>query len=211
MFNGYDALGRKIFDLRRAVFFPIGDIRVRADAKGSTREDDGADIVVEASSADGFLMRLWRAGLFAQDEAGADPDRARPEHECCCQRLAVEQATRGNDLHLIARHRALSAFDHFGDGGDEDGGGDVAGVAAAFATLGADHVGADVEAFLHVFGVPDHVHVEDAGFVEALHDVCGWDADGGDEEFGAGVDDDGYQVVKFAFCVVVAGQLCLLA
>ena len=65
-------------------------------------------------------------------------------------------------------------------------------MAAAFAALGADHVDADVEAFLDVFGVPDHVHVEDAGFVEALYDVLWGHSDGGDEEFGAGVDDDGY-------------------
>lgn len=54
-----------------------------------------------------------------------------------------------------------------------------------------------------MFGVADHVHVEDAGFVEALDDVFGRDADGGDEEFGAGVDDDGDEVVEFALCVVV--------
>lgn len=77
-------------------------------------------------------------------------------------------------------------------------------MATAFAALGADHVGADVEAFLNVLGVPDHVHVEDAGFVEALDDGFGGDADGGDEEAGAGVDDDGYEIVEFAFGVVVA-------
>jgi len=52
--------------------------------------------------------------------------------------------------------------------------------------------------------VPDHIHVEDTGFVEALDDVLGGDADGGDEETGAGVDDDGYELVEFAFGVVVA-------
>jgi hypothetical protein len=39
--------------------------------------------------------------------------------------------------------------------------------------------------------VADHVHVEDAGAVETVDDVLGRDADGGDEELGAGVDDDG--------------------
>ena len=33
----------------------------------------------------------------------------------------------------------------------------------------------------------------------------GWrDADSGDEEFGAGVDDDGNKVVELAFCIIVA-------
>ena len=77
-------------------------------------------------------------------------------------------------------------------------------MAAAFAALGADDVGAHVEAFGHVLGVPDHVHVVAAGGVVAADDVGGWDADGGDEEFGARVDDDGDEFVEFALCVVVA-------
>ena len=80
-----------------------------------------------------------------------------------------------------------------------------------FTALGTDHVCADVEAFLDVFGVADHIHIEDACFVEALNDVHGWDADGGDEEFGAGVNDDGDKVVEFAFCVVVAAGGLVLA
>ena len=79
-------------------------------------------------------------------------------------------------------------------------------MAASFAALGADQVGADVETFLHVLRVPDHVHVEHAGFVETLDHVLGWDADGGDEEFGAAVDDDADEVVEFALGVVVAGS-----
>ena len=75
---------------------------------------------------------------------------------------------------------------------------------ASFAALGAYHIGADVETFLDVFGVPDHVHVENAGFMEALDDVNWGDADSGYEQLGAGVDDDGDEIVKFAFCVVVA-------
>ena len=77
-------------------------------------------------------------------------------------------------------------------------------MAAAFAALGADHVDADVEAFLNVLGVADHVHVEDTGLVEALDNGFRGDANGGDEETGAGVDDDGYEIVEFAFGVVVA-------
>ncbi len=65
-------------------------------------------------------------------------------------------------------------------------------MAAAFAALGADHVGADVEAFFDVFGVAYHVHIEDAGFVEAVDDCFWGDADGGDEERGAGVYDNSH-------------------
>lgn len=152
-------------------------------------------------------MSFWCAGFFAQHEAGTDPYGASSQHEGCCNTLAIEQTARGNDLDLIARHRAFCAFYHFGDCRDEDGGGDIAGVAASFAALGANHVCADVEAFLHVFGVANHVHVKDACFVQALDDVDWGDADGGDEEFSAGVDDDGDEVVEFAFCVIVAEGL----
>ena len=103
--------------------------------------------------------------------------------------MSVEEPARRDDLHLVACHRAFFPFDHLGDGWDEDRRGYVARVSASLAALRADDVGADVEAFLHVLGVSDHVHVEDSGFVEALDDVDWGDADGGDEEFGAGVDD----------------------
>ena len=211
VFHGYDPLARQLLDLARAVLLPIPDVLVIPNAQRPAREDDGADIIVEPRGADSFLMGLGRARLLAQDEAGADPDGASAQHEGRGDALTVEEPARGDDLDLIARHGAFPALDHFGDGGDEDGGGDVAGVAAAFAALGADHVGADVEAFGDVFGVADHVHVEDAGFVEALDDVDGGHADGGDEEFSARVDDDGDEVVEFTFCVVVASWITVLA
>lgn len=64
-------------------------------------------------------------------------------------------------------------------------------MSSTFTALSADDVGADIKAFLDVLGMPDHIHVENTGFVETLN-YRGWrDADGGDEEFGARVDDDG--------------------
>ena len=78
-------------------------------------------------------------------------------------------------------------------------------MAAPLAALRADDVGADVEALLDVLRVPDHVHVEDVVLVELLDDVGGGYADGGDEEFRAGFDDDVGEGVEFAFGVVVAG------
>lgn len=63
-------------------------------------------------------------------------------------------------------------------------------MATSFASLGTDHVGAYIKAFLDVFWVSDHVHVEDTGFVKAFDNVFRWNPDGGDEKFGARVDDD---------------------
>lgn len=96
------------------------------------------------------------------------------------------------------------ALDEGGDGRDQDGRGDVTGVTTTLATLGADHVDAELEALLDVLRVADHVHVEDAGAVQALDDVLGRHTDGGDEEARTGVDDDGDQLVELTLGVIVA-------
>ena len=173
---------------------------------GTYGEDYCSHVVVEAGGADGFLVGFWRAGFVAENEASADPDGVGAEHQCCGERLAVEEPAGCDDLDGVAGHGGFLAFDHGCHCWDEDGCRHVAGVAASFAALGADEVDADVETFLHVLGVPDHVHVEDAGFVQTVDDVLGGDADGGDEELGAVVDDDADEVVEFAFGVVVAGE-----
>lgn len=190
MLDGDDALGGQVLNLRRAVRLPVVDVGVLAHAQRSAGENDGADVVVEARGADGLLVRFGGAGLLAQNEARAHPNRAGTQRHGGREALAIEQAAGGDDLHFGA-HAAFLALAHGGDGGDEDGRGDVAGVAAAFTALRADQIGAQREALGHVLGVADHVHVVDAGFVEAVDDGLGRHADGGDEEAGAGVDDDG--------------------
>jgi hypothetical protein len=52
--------------------------------------------------------------------------------------------------------------------------------------------------------VSDHVHVDDAGGVELVDDGLGGHADCGDEELGAGLDDDVDELVQLALCVVIA-------
>lgn len=91
-----------------------------------------------------------------------------------------------------------------GNGWDEHGGGDITGVTTTLTTLGADNVDAEFEALLDVLGVSDHVHVENAGLVELLDDVLGWNTDGTDEEFGSALDDDINKLVELSFGVVVA-------
>ena len=76
----------------------------------------------------------------------------------------------------------------------------------ALATLSAYHIGANVEAFLDVLGMTDHVHIEDASFVKALDNVHRRDADSTDEELGAGINDDGHEFVELALRVVVASS-----
>ena len=52
---------------------------------------------------------------------------------------------------------------------------------APFAALSTDHVNAYFKALVDVLGVADHVHVEYAGFVEALDNVDWRNADGRDK------------------------------
>jgi hypothetical protein len=91
-----------------------------------------------------------------------------------------------------------------GNGWDEHGGGDITGVTTTLTTLGADNVGAEVEALLDVLWVSDHIHVENAGLVELLDNMLGRDTDGTDEEFSSALDDDINKLVELSFGVVVA-------
>lgn len=157
-----------------------------------------------AGGADGLLVRLGGAGLVGQDEAGADPDGAGAHHEGSGQQLAVVNTTSGDDLDGAAGQGRLVLVADLDDGGDQDGGGDITGVATALTALGADDVDADVDALLDVLDVADHVHVQDAMLVQLVDDGLGGDTDGGDEQLGAGLDDDVGKLVELALGVVIA-------
>lgn len=203
---GDGALCGELLHLLLALRLPVVDVGVVVDAHGAAGEDDGADVVVVAGVLDGLLVDAGRAGLVGEDEARADPDAGRAHHERGGEQLAVVDAAGGNDLDGAAGEGRLGVLDGLDDGGDEDGGGGVAGVAAALATLGADDVDANVNALLGVLDVADHVHVQDAGLVQAVDDVLGGDTDGRDEELGTGLDDDVDELVELALGVVVAAQ-----
>ena len=78
-----------------------------------------------------------------------------------------------------------------------------------FTALSANHVDANIQALLHMLRMSDHIHVEDACFMEALDNVHWRHADSGDEKFGTGVDNDGDEVIQFALCIIVAGKVLL--
>lgn len=201
---GDDALGGEVLDLLGAVDLPVVDVVVVTDAHGATGEDDGADVVVVARRADGVLVSLGGAGLIGQDEAGAHPDGAGSHHEGGGQELTVVDAAGSDDLDGATGDGRLVLAALLDDGGDEDGGGDVAGVAAALTTLGADDVDVEIKALLDVLDVADHVHVDDAVLVQPVDDLLGGDTDGGDEQLGAGLNDDVDELVQLALGVIVA-------
>lgn len=100
--NGDLAPRREFLDFLGAIVFPVVDVWVLAHSERTSSEDDGSDVIVEASGSDSLLVSLWRAGLLGQDEAGANPDGAGAEHERGGERLTIEDATCGDDLDLLA-------------------------------------------------------------------------------------------------------------
>lgn len=203
---GDGALGGELLHLLLALSLPVVDVGVVVDAHGAAGEDDGADVVVVTGVFDSLLVHAGSASLVRQDEAGADPDTGGAHHERGSEKLAVVDAAGGDNQDGAAGEGRLGVLDSVDDGGDEDGGGRVTGVATTLATLGADDVDTNVNALLGMLDVANHVHVEDAGLVQAVDDVLGGDTDGGDEELGAGLDDDVDELVELALGVVVAAQ-----
>lgn len=167
-------------------------------------EDDGTDVVLEASGADSLLVSLGSTSLISQNETGTDPDSRGAEHKGGGNGVAVVQTTGSDDLDGLTGQRALVALDQLSNSRDEDSGGDIAGVATTLATLGADDINADLKALLDVLGVTDHVHGEDTGAVQTVDDSLGGNTDGGDEELRAALDDDVDELVKLALGIVVA-------
>ena len=56
--------------------------------------------------------------------------------------------------------------------------------------------------------VTDHVHVENAGLVQAVYDMLWWDSYGRNEEAGARFNDNRDQIIQLTLCVVVASKVC---
>lgn len=205
------ALGCELPDLSLSLGLPVFNVGVGLDAHGSAGEDDGPDVGVEIGSLDTLLVRLGGTSLVCEDEACANPDSGSAHHERGSKKLSVVDTTGGNDLDGSTSHGGLVALDEVDNGGDKHGCGGVAGVATALTTLGADNVDTEVEALLDVLGVTDHVHVEDAGFVELLDNVLGRDTDGGNKKGSARLDDNVDELVKLALGVIVAVELPWLA
>lgn len=63
-FNGDVSLGGEIFDLLLPVLLPILDVRIVPYSKRATGKDNGANVVIEASSANSLLMSTWSTSFL---------------------------------------------------------------------------------------------------------------------------------------------------
>lgn len=175
------------------------------------REDDCANVVVEASCADGLLVSPRRTSLLRQHKPSADPYTRRTKCKSGSKTLSIIQTTRSNDLDVLLGEWALYAAAQRRHSGNQYRRWHVAGVSTTLATLCADDIDAQIKALLDVLGMSNHVHIEDAMRVQLVDDLLWWDADGGDEELSAGVDDDVDQFAELALGVVVAASTTLVA
>ena len=151
-------------------------------------------------------MCLRCPGLLTQHEPRTNPYRIRAQHQRRRETLSIEQPPGSNHLYRSTREGTLPPLTHLRNGGNQDRSRHITSMSTALAALRTNHIGADVQAFLDVLRVADHVHVEDAGLMEAFDHVRWWDADGGDEELGARGNDDFDQLVEFTLGVVVAEE-----
>ena len=224
--NGDNTLASELLDFLGAVLLPVLDVFVLADTEGTAlkrfcqftnfakslpgiktySEDDGADSVVEASGTDSLLVSLRSTGLISQDETGTDPDGRSTQHQGSRDGGAVVQTTSGNNLHGLAGHGALVALAQLGNSGDEQRGGHGTSVTTTFTTLSTDEIRTGLQRLLHVLGVTDHVHVEDAVAVKTVDNVAGRDTDSRDEKLRTTLDDNVDQFVELTLGVIVAGH-----
>lgn len=204
MLNGDDTLACQLLDLLCAVLLPVGDICVVADPQWATSEDDGADIVIEASGLDGVLVGLGGTGLVSEDESGTDPDGAGAHHQSSSNGLSVVDSTCGNDLDGLASHGAGLTLAELDDGGDQNSCGNITSVSTTLTSLSADDINAELKALLDVLGVSDHVHVQNTGLVQFLDNMLGGNTDGRNEQLGSARNCDVDELVKLSLGVVVA-------
>lgn len=198
------ALGGQLLHLLDSVGLPVVDVWVVANTHGATGEDNSTDVIVVTSSADGILVSLGSTSLISENEAGSNPDTAGTHHKSRGEELAVVNTPSGNDLHGASGDGGLVALASLDDCGNQNGGGNITGVATTLSTLGADDVDAEVKALLNVLDVADHVHVQDTGLLQLLDDMLGGDTDGRDEQLGTRLDDDVDELVELALGVIVA-------
>jgi len=204
-FIGNYSLTRQFRNLVPAIGLPVRNVRVVTDSQWPTSEDDGTDIVIEASSTDSLLVSFRCTSLLRKDKPGTHPYGRGAHYEGSSKGLAAEDATRCDDLDLLASEWRLVPLDELDNRGDEDGRRNVTSVTTTLTTLCTDDVNAGLDALLDVLGVADHVHVGDAVGVKLIYDGLRGDADGGDEKFCTRLDDDVDELVQLAFGVVVVG------
>lgn len=126
-----DTFVGQVFDLVLSVLFPVGDVGIAADTERSSREDDGAHVVIEARSLHGVLVCLGCASFFGQYEARTDPDGRGAEGEGSGEGLSVEETACCDYLDRLTRQGGFLRFAQFSDGGDQDRGWNVTGMSTS--------------------------------------------------------------------------------
>jgi hypothetical protein len=80
-------------------------------------------------------------------------------------------------------------------------------VTTALTTLGTDDIGTELETLLDVLDVANHVHIVDASLVKLVDDGLRRHTNGGNKEFGTGLDDRVDELVQLTLGIIVATVL----
>mmetsp|Transcript_35187 Transcript_35187/g.81681 ORF Transcript_35187/g.81681 Transcript_35187/m.81681 type:complete len:284 (-) Transcript_35187:354-1205(-) len=158
------------------------------------RVDEGADSRVDRGLHYKRLVQLVGAGLLGSHKARANPHGVGAQAQGHGHAAAIKDATGRNNPDWLAGESGSLAPAEVDHPRDENGGGDITGVAATLATLCADDVHARIKALLHVLGMADHVHDRDAGRVQLVHGEARGCADCCHEERSLVLDDDVYEL-----------------
>jgi hypothetical protein len=147
-------------------------------------------------------VHLGSTGFDGSDKASTNPDTLRAPGKIGGKAPSIEDSTSTNNIDGLAGERGSTAFNSVNGGRDEDARRNVASMPSSLAGLSADEVDTDLKGFERVFGVANHIHNEDAGFMELIDGPLWGNADGGDEEGGTLFDNDLDQFRKLPLGVI---------
>eukprot|EP00756_Hemistasia_phaeocysticola_P009370 Hpha_TRINITY_DN14869_c5_g12::TRINITY_DN14869_c5_g12_i1::g.169639::m.169639 len=168
-------------------------------------ERKGLDGVTGPCLDDRLLVLLRTRGFLARNEPGPDPHRLCAEREGCGHRATVVDPPCSNNVDRTTGEGRGATLAPVHTLRDEHHRRDLTAVPSSLVALCADHVHTTVQGLFDVLGGADHVHDDNTGLVQLLHNPLGGDTDGADEEAGLALDDEVDELREGTVSVVVVG------
>lgn len=147
-------------------------------------------------------MHLGSTSFDGSNKASTNPDTLRAPGEIGGKAPSIEDSTSTDNIDGLAGERGSTALNSINGGRDENARRYVASMPSSLTSLGTDEVDTDLKGLERVFGMANHIHDEDAGFMELIDGPLWGNTDGGDEEGGPLFDNDLDQFWKLALGVI---------
>ncbi|CAG9975455.1 unnamed protein product [Clonostachys byssicola] len=185
---------------------PLPDIIVCFHPQRPATQDKRPLCVIPPRAYHLLLMFIATPSLNARYEACPNPNTHCPLHKCGGDAATRRNSTcRKNHCRLTFEQRGVVGLGDGDDSRDEDGGGNVASVSAAFAALRADHVDTKVKGFDRVLWVADYVHHQDPLRMQLLNHPRRWHTHCANKQFCAAVHHNVDQLLQLAPSVIMIG------